>query len=224
MRGRRLSSAGPVCSSMTIFFLLGLSAREPKKKKKTRTANRYILGYKRDLQSCAALALSALTTNFIRQRLPWSCRVSGHSRLSCGYCDPRRRAIQSAGRFWPPSRAGEGRCHCWPSSLSAVASSGRSCCCCCCRVLNHFIQATDALKMPSSDVESGLEVSRNSWVNVGADGGGYVEWVPKPVSSQTTLPTRACARAHTHAHTLIPFYIIAWISFFHIFQFLTELY
>lgn len=29
-------------------------------------------------------------------------------------------------------------------------------------------------KDASSDVESGLEVSRNSRVNVGADGGGYV--------------------------------------------------
>lgn len=56
--------------------------------------------------------------------------------------------------------------------------------------------------MPSSDVESGLEVSRNSRVNVGADGGGYVEWVPKPVAVRTPphpLPTHA--RARTHAHT-----------------------
>lgn len=102
----------------------------------------------------------------------------------------------------------EERCHCWPSSLSAVASSGRSCCCFC-RVLKHFIQATDALKMPSSDVESGLEVSRNSRVNVGADRGEYVEWVPNLLSSQTPHPP---THTDTRTHTISPFNIIAWIS------------
>lgn len=51
--------------------------------------------------------------------------------------------------------------------------------------------------MPSSDVESGLEVSRNSRVNVGADGSGYAERVPKPVKQSeplSPLPTHTRTR------------------------------
>lgn len=55
--------------------------------------------------------------------------------------------------------------------------------------------------MPSSDVESGLEVSRNSRVNVGADGDGYAEWVPKPVKqSEPPLPLRTRTHARARAH------------------------
>lgn len=59
--------------------------------------------------------------------------------------------------------------------------------------------------MPSSDVESGLEVSRNSWVNVGADGDGYAE--PKPVKQSEPLPplpthARACTPPSFHHNSL----------------------
>lgn len=93
----------------------------------TRTTARHTSTRKQDFQSCAAVGALG-TTNFLLPRLPLACRVSGHSRWLSGCCDPRRRATQSEGQFLLPIRAAEGRCHCWPLSVSAAASSRRSCC------------------------------------------------------------------------------------------------